>query len=235
MTAAEVRARLADAAILLDFDGSLAPIVERPEAARPLREAPDVLRGLRPRVRRLAIVTGRPAAFVEALLPGIEVVGLYGTEGAPDVDQAVREEVAGLAGGEPGATLEDKGTAVAVHVRGAADPEAAAAGLRGPLARIAAAAGLRLLEGKRVLELAAPGSDKGVVVRRLAEGAEAVAFAGDDLADLAAFDELGRQAGSGLAVCRIAVGGPETPEEVLVAADLVVDGPEGLLDLLASW
>ena len=83
------------------------------------------------------------------------------------MDPSVREAVAGLAAGEPGATVEDKGTAVAVHVRGAADPEAAAASLRGPLARIAAAAGLRLLEGKRVLELAASGSDKGDVVRPL--------------------------------------------------------------------
>jgi trehalose 6-phosphate phosphatase len=121
-----------------------------------------------------------------------------------------------------------------VHVRGAADPPAAAARLRGPLATIAAAAGLRFLEGKHVLELTPTGSDKGLVVRRLAEGAGAVAFAGDDLADLAAFEEVARQAGSGLATCTIAVGGLETPQEVLAAADLVVEGPEGLLDLLAS-
>jgi len=188
----EIRSRLRGATILLDFDGTLAPIVERPEDARPLPGTAAMLAGLRPRVRRLAIVTGRPAAFVEASLPGIEVAGLYGAQGAPPIDPTVRAAVAGLASGEPGARVEDKGAALAVHIRQSADPGAVAARLRRPLADVAASAGLRFLEGKRVLELAAGGSDKGEVVRRLARGADALLVAGDDLPDLAAFEEAGR-------------------------------------------
>lgn len=229
-----VRARLARASIVLDFDGTLAPIVARPEDARPLPDAAPVLADLRRRVQRLAVVTGRPAAFVRAHLPveGLEVVGLYGREGAPRVPDDVREEVAALAASEPGARMEDKGAAVAVHLRGAPEPDASARRLRVPLARIAGDAQLALLEGKRVLELAPPGGGKGEVVRRLCETAGAALFAGDDLADLEAFDALDDLASSGAEVCRVAVGDVEVPVDLVDRADLTVEGPWALLDLL---
>jgi trehalose 6-phosphate phosphatase len=230
----EVRAHLADAAVVLDFDGTLAPIVDRPEDARPLAGVPEALAALAPRVRRLTIVTGRPSRFVEELLPGIEVAGQYGNEGAPPIDASVRDEAARIATYVPGATLEDKGSAVAVHVRRSSQPEAAAAHLHGPLARLAAAAGLDLLEGKFVWELAPRGGDKGTVVRRVAEGARALLVAGDDVADVAAFAAARDMAGSGLAVCLVAVLGDGTPAELIGEADLTVDGPEGLLRLLVS-
>jgi trehalose 6-phosphate phosphatase len=150
------------------------------------------------------------------------------------VDEATHAAVAGLVADELGARLEDKRAALVVHVRETSDPAAAAARLRAPLARLAAAAGLDLLEGKMVLELAPAGAGKGAAVRALAEGAAAVLVAGDDAADLDAFAAARELAGSGLAVGLVAVGGPETPAEVVAAADEVVDGPEGLLDLLAS-
>ncbi len=116
---------------------------------------------------------------------------------------------ASVAESEPGAHVEDKGAAVAVHLRNVPDPDAATARLGSRLAAIAERAGLALLEGKRVLELAPPGRGKGAAVLRLAEGAQALLVAGDDLADLDAFDAADELAGSGLAVCRVVVGDPK--------------------------
>jgi trehalose 6-phosphate phosphatase len=230
-----IRDRLARAAVIVDYDGTLAPIVMRPEDAVPLPGAADVLAALAPRVRTLAIVTGRPEAFVRDRLPvdGLEVVGLYGLEGAPRVDDALRDAVVRAAGTE-GASVEDKGASLAVHLRRAPDPEGAEARLRPILASIAVDAGLVVRDGKRVLELSPPGEGKADAVRGLVEGADAVLIAGDDVADAEAFRALDDVAASGVWVVRVAVLGSEVPEELERAADLVAEGPEGLLDLLRT-
>lgn len=237
MSLEEVRRRLASAAVILDFDGSLSPIVDDPAEAMPLPGAAEVLSSLVPRVARLAVVTGRPSNFVRERLPvpGVDVVGLYGLEGAPPPDASTRRGVARAAASEPGAHVEDKGPALVVHLRRTADPDAAAARLRPRLTTIAVATGLVLLEGKHVLELAPPGGGKGAVVRSLLTGATAALVAGDDLADVDAFDAAREMAsGSDLVVCLVAVGGPETPLELLDRADVTVEGPPGLLRLLRS-
>ncbi len=231
-----VQARLGRAAVVLDFDGTLAPIVDRPGDARPLPETADVLAGLAGRAAIVAVVTGRPEAFVRRWLPdpAIEVVGLYGLEGAPPVDAEVRAAVAGLAEGEPGVHLEDKGPSIALHTRVAPDPSGAMARLRPPLAAVASGAGLQLLEGKLVLELAPPGGGKGQAVQNLcAQGSiEAVLYAGDDIADLDAFLVLGTLPLDPDGACRVAVLGSGAPEELVLTADVVVPGPEALLVLL---
>ena len=236
MSLEAVRDRLGSAAVLCDFDGVLAPIVPRPEDARLLPGFAEALAALAPRVRTLAVVTGRPSSFVRAQLrvDGLEVAGLYGLEGAPPVDEATRAAVAAAASREPGAHVEDKEAALAVHLREAPDPTAAVDRLRDVLAAIGARAGLVLREGKRVLELAPPGRGKGAAVLRLARGADALLVAGDDLADLDAFDAADEVAGSGVAVCRVVVGGAETPVELVARADVVVEGPPGFLVLLRS-
>jgi trehalose 6-phosphate phosphatase len=228
-----VRGALARAAVVLDFDGTLAPIVADPDAATPLPGAAEVLGALAPRVLRLAIVTGRPEAFVRDRLPvdGLEIVGLYGLEGAPPVPPAVRAAAASAAASEPGAHLEDKGSSIAVHVRRAVDPEGAEVRLRPVLSAIAQDAGLVIREGKRVLELSPPGAGKAAAMPALCAGADAALLAGDDLADAEAFAAA---AGLGVPLVRVAVLGPETPDELVAVTELMVDGPEGLLDLLHS-
>ena len=235
MTLEQIRARLGDAAILLDFDGTLAPIVEDPTAARPLPDTASVLSDLARRALVVAIVTGRPESFVREVLdaPAVEVIGLYGLGTSPPLDPTVAERAGELAASIQGAMLEDKGVSVAVHVRRTADPEASATALRQPLRALAEEHGLVMFEGKLVIELAPPGARKGGAVRGVLERVRprAALYAGDDAEDAAAFEAI---ADAGVPSCRVAVRTSGTPERLVEVADLDVVGPEGVLDLLRS-
>ena len=231
------RERIADAVVLVDFDGTLAPIVARPEDARPLPGVASVLASLALRARAVWIVTGRPSATVERLLErpdGVRIAGLYGFEDRPPVPDRVLAEVAEVAREVAGTQVEPKGASVAVHFRNAADPSEAGAVLRPRLEAVAEAHGMRVLGGKRVWELApGGGGGKGDAVARIVADAapSAVLYAGDDVADLEAFSALDGLAGSVL-VRKVAVLGDETPEALREAADVIVEGPAGLVELL---
>ncbi|MHB2024632.1 MAG: trehalose-phosphatase [Mycobacteriales bacterium] len=255
---AALRADPARALIALDFDGTLAPIVTRPADARPLPGALEVLTALAGRVLRLAVISGRPVREVVRLgglaaVAGIVVVGNYGLERYAEGRLAVAEPDPGIAAARPlvqrlvreapaGVHLEDKGPALVVHTRPAADPVTAWKALTEPLARIAAEHSLELLPGRLVLELRPPGTDKGRALGELvsATGCAAVCFAGDDVADLPAFRVVSQLRGSGgIAGLTVAASSEETPPELLRAADLAVAGPAGVITflraLLAGW
>ncbi|MFH8368704.1 trehalose-phosphatase [Streptomyces sp. NPDC018031] len=207
---------------------------------------------------RPAEVAVRYGGFAGA--PGLErlvVLGHYGAErwdaasGAVQAPAphpgvaAVRAELPGvLAGLDAGAGrdtaesayIEDKGDrAVAVHTRRAADPQAAFEALREPLGRLAQRHGLIVEPGRMVLELRPPGMDKGVALTDyLAEtGAGAVLYAGDDLGDLAAFAAVERARADGLPGLLVCSGSGEVTE-LADRADLVVDGPTGVVGLLTA-
>ena len=236
MSLEEVKPRLARAALLLDFDGTLSPIVVRPEEARPVAGAEEVLAGLVERAGSVTIVTGRRSGFIRSVLPvdGLDVIGQFGMEGSPPMPPEVLAEVNAAGAEEPGVRVVNKGASIAVHVRTAPDPDAATARISGPLVAIAERYGLDVLPGKRVLELARSGSSKGTVAAEVVARtrAEAALYAGDDLGDVLAFDALEVLAADGVAICRIAVVGEETPEELIAKADLTVAGPEELVALL---
>lgn len=244
-----LRAVLADSVVALDYDGTLAPIVDRPSEAVPAAGAVEVLRALAPRVRTLALVTGRPADVVVELgglseVPGLLVLGQYGAQrwdgtavtsppALPGVARA-RAALPALLGAE-GAELEDKGISLVVHTRRAPDPVAAQTRLVEPVQQVADAAGLELHPGRFVLELRPPGYDKGGALLSLCEPAPAgVLFAGDDLGDLpgfAAVEQLRRAGAIGVRVCS---GSDEGPAALREQADVVVDGPAGVVELLRS-
>ncbi|GCB48200.1 trehalose-phosphatase [Streptomyces sp. NL15-2K] len=251
-----ILARPANAVIALDFDGTLAPIVADPEQARAHPDAVPALAALAPKVAAVAVITGRPAGVAVrhggfAGVPGLEhlvVLGHYGAErwdavtgtvNAPAPHPgvaAVRAELPGVldgVGAWQGTWIEEKGRAVAVHTRRAADPQAAFEALRGPLTDLAARHGLIVEPGRLVLELRPPGMDKGVALHEYAReiSAESVLYAGDDLGDLPAFaavDKLRSDGTPGLLVCS----GSDEVTELRDRADLVVDGPEGVVRLL---
>jgi trehalose 6-phosphate phosphatase len=218
------------AAVLLDVDGTLAPIVERPELAEVPADTRAELRRLVIRYGLVACVSGRTGAATARLVgvDGVRYVGVHGLELAPAAE-AWREPLRPFAGsGWP--WLEDKGLTVAFHWREARDEAAARAELEA-VARRAEAAGLEARWGRKVLELRPPvEADKGTAVRTLLEGQglRRALYAGDDTTDLDAFRGL-----DGLEVAvRIAVASDEGPAGLAESADLVVASPGELLELL---
>jgi trehalose 6-phosphate phosphatase len=241
------------ALIALDFDGTLAPIVSDPGAARPHPAVLPALGRLAPVVGTLAIITGRPAATAVELggfdgIPGLIVIGHHGWErweagelSSPPPPPGVAEARARLPGvlassGAPDGTwVEDKNHALVVHTRRTADPTGAQQLLAGPLAALAEASGLDCWPGRLVIELRARGIDKGTALTALVAERDpgAVLFAGDDRSDLPAFTAVRamRAAGRyGVTVC--SASGEVTG--LSGEADLVVDGPEGVGALLVS-
>lgn len=244
-----LRADPARAVVALDYDGTLAPVVDRPSEAVPADGALAALHAVAGRVGTLALVTGRPADVVVELgalagVPGLTVLGQYGAQrwsagvltGAPAAAglDAARRSLPALAGPE-GAWVEDKGLSLVVHTRTAPDPDGALSRLAGPVGAVARDTGLELHPGRLVLELRPPGFDKGGALRTLVQpGTSAVLFAGDDVGDLAAFDEveqLRREGVPGVLVCS---GSDEGPAALRERADLVVDGPFGVVALLET-
>lgn len=240
------------AAVITDFDGTLSPIVEDPDAARPLPGVVDTLHELARRYRVVAVVSGRPVDFLRLHLgvDGTEagalvLSGLYGIErlasGRLLVDPAaegfrpVVEEVAARAGAAApaGVVVERKGLSVTLHVRTA---PAQARWASSWAADAAAASGLVVHAGRMSFELRPPVVvDKGTVVAGLVEGTEAACFLGDDLGDLPAFSALDEHAvRSGAVTVRVGVRSDEAPAELVRRADVVVDGPAGALDVLRS-
>jgi trehalose 6-phosphate phosphatase len=238
------------AGIFLDFDGTLAPIVAVPDEARPLPGVASTLGRLALRYRRVAVISGRPLAYLaEHLGEGsgpVELVGLYGLErqlgsGGPVVagSQASRWEAAvdavaaaAQAAAPAGLRVERKGVAVTLHFREAPELAGWTAGFA---AEQEATSGLIAHPGKQSWELRPPvPTDKGTVVEELASGLRAACFVGDDIGDLPAFAALARFRLAGVDTLSVAVGGAETPAEVLAAGDVVVAGPAGVLALLEA-
>ncbi len=234
----ELAAHAPRAGVFLDLDGTLAPIVARPELARILPEIQPVLSRLAKRLEVVAVVSGRPSSQVRDLVDGndVVVVGTHGLEGEPPMAAEVLAEIEVVAA-PVGAWVEPKGAAAAVHFRGLEDPEAAEAASADALAALAAARGLEILPGKRILELMPAGRPrKGGALERLARERtlRGILFAGDDVGDLDAFAALSRLRANGLWTCGVVARGRDTPPEVEAVADLVVDGPLGVAAMLAS-
>jgi trehalose 6-phosphate phosphatase len=188
--------------------------------------------------RVVGVITGRRSEEVAELLgvPGLRFEGLYGMQdAAPELLNSVAPLVASAASVVPEAWAEDKGVSIAVHYRQAADPAAARAMLLVALQPVATDNGLELVEGKMVIELVPPDRPmKGAAIERIVGEAalDAVLYAGDDVADLDGFERLDRLEQRGVSAVRVAVRGAETPEVLLERADVTVDGPVGLVELL---
>jgi trehalose 6-phosphate phosphatase len=229
--------------VFTDFDGTLSPIVARPEAAQPAPGAVEVLSALAARFGLVAIVSGRPVSFLQPLLPpGVRLSGLYGLE---EVAGGERREVPGVAAwrseveavarraeatGPAGMDVERKGPSLTLHFRRAPEAEDA---VRAWAAAEAATSGLEVRPAKASIELHPPvATDKGTVIEDLAAGLGAVCYLADDVGDLPGFDGLDRLAAAGVHTARVAVRGAETPAAVVDRADVVVDGPDGAVALL---
>ena len=247
----------AHAAILTDIDGTLAPIVGRPEQAAVPEAARRALAELSRRYAVVGAVSGRRApearelvgldqiAYsgnhgLELLLPGVD--GLQIDPSVQGRESAASEHLASLepaALRELGLRLEDKGPIQALHWRGAAD-ESAAEGRAREIAAGAGRAGLEIHWGRKVLELRpGGGGGKGAAVAALiagGSGVTAAAYAGDDRTDVDAFRRLREMRGRKrleTAVC-VGVASGEGPPEIRDEADVMVEGPETWVEILVG-
>jgi trehalose 6-phosphate phosphatase len=187
--------------LFLDYDGTLAPIVDDPASAYPHPDVPALLRRLAQR-HPVWVVTGRDLATLGRLLPvDVPALGLHGAEegvpGGPSRRAALEthapalERLKASVPDLPGVRVEDKGAAFAVHYRHAEDESAVLPELERWAAE--APADLEPIWGKKVVELRARGVNKGTAVARLsAEHPERTpVYLGDDVTDEDAFRALG--------------------------------------------
>ena len=242
---APLRRDPARAGIFSDFDGTLSPIVEDPELAEPLAGVPGLLAELARRYAVVAVVSGRPVAFLAARLPAsVLLAGLYGAEVQRDGELQIDPEaeqwrtVVSAAATRlravvpPGVLVEPKGLSVTCHYRTSPSLEPQVMALA---QEVAAATGLVVRRGRKSVELLPPiRTDKGTVIRKWAGPLRSACYLGDDLGDLAAFRALDQLAAEGISTTRIAVRSDEAPAELLQAADMIVDGPQGAAGLLRT-
>jgi trehalose 6-phosphate phosphatase len=257
-----VRDVLAGVVVGLDFDGTLSPVVDDPESARLHPGAPGALLELAEAVRAVAVITGRPArqaiamgdldALGNAMLDrGAElfVFGQYGNERWSATEQRIRSPrpPAGLATFErelpsvlrqadaADAFVEEKGLAVAVHTRRMDDPAAAFERLVEPITSLAARHHLAVEPGRNVIEVRSGNMHKGQALRTFVAEQEAtgVIFGGDDLGDVEAFEAVRALRADGLPGLVVCSASHEVPDLVELA-DVVVDGPAGIVELLGD-
>lgn len=237
--------------VALDFDGTLAPIIDNPEQAVADPDAVAALAELGTLVGTVAVITGRPARTAVTLggfadlegLRSMVVLGQYGVErwdAATGVFDLPPEPAAVTAAGEElpalleslglgAARIEHKGRALGIHTRELQHPTKSFRRLLEPVRDLAQRHGLTVEPGRHVLEIRAPGTDKGDALRQLVaeRGATQVVFAGDDLGDLPAFEAVATLREGGLTGLLVASASHE--EDALSSrADVVVEGPAGI-------
>lgn len=244
------------ALLVCDFDGTLAAIVEDPTTSRMQEESAAALARLGGEVAGIAIVTGRDVETVIDLgdlrnrqcLAALVVMGQYGDETwnaetdelvippAPlqvrrakgDIEDLLRREADNGRDVE-GVVIEDKGRAIGVHTRRAADPQGAIGWLGEALERIANRHDLTLEPGRNVIELRSSRTSKGDAVNNLLDSyAPSVAvMIGDDLGDVPAFEAMVAARKRGVTTACV-VSGSDEESSVEDHADIWCDGPDGV-------
>jgi trehalose 6-phosphate phosphatase len=242
-------------ALLFDVDGTLAPIVVDPEKAAVPETTRKLLEALERKYALVACISGRQALEARRIV-GIDSIAYIGNHGLellapgaaePVTDPALEplaEAVGTFTRGAYdaelealGIRLEDKDAIWSLHWRGAPDEGAVREALL-PVAAEAERRGLVPHWGRKILEIRPPvAADKGTAVAS-ALGGHAVAralYAGDDTTDLDAFRKLRALESEGRidALC-VGVRSAEGPEAIEREADLVVEGPDGVVELLEA-
>jgi trehalose 6-phosphate phosphatase len=243
-------------AILLDVDGVLAPIVQHPDDAHMPETTRRPLIEVAKRYGVVACVSGRRASDARRIvsLGSIAYLGSHGSEIlrpgaiAPELDRelqaytrrvqafartALTEQLQRLR-----VRLEDKEAIAAFHWRGVPDEEGAQAAIS-EIARQAEAAGFTAHWGRKVLEIRPPVRvDKGAGIVNLLRDADLAAalYAGDDVTDVDAFHGLSELVELGALghALRVGVRSDETPPALAEEADVLVDGTDGVRELLQA-
>lgn len=237
----------ASTALLLDIDGTLAPIVDDPEAAVVPESTLALVRRAVERMSLVAVVSGRSLEAARRLVPvpGIWLAASHGMviegpDGSIDVDAAAAAarphlETALTLARTVGWRHEDKQYSLTIHFRHTASPEQSARQMRAQMMTVLDPRQLEIRDARAALEIRPAGArSKGEAVARLLEGASGVTTAiavGDDRTDVDAFRALD---GAGVDAVRVAVGSDEMPDELRDAADVVLESQARVEGLLAS-
>ncbi|MHB0869000.1 MAG: trehalose-phosphatase [Chloroflexota bacterium] len=245
------------AALVTDVDGTISPIVSRPEEARVQPGIVPLLRRLAGPLDLVAAISGRSIAQLRPMIDveGMVYVGNHGLEwwdrGQATIAPEARPYLPALEATMmwlrerlelPGVLVEDKGATGSVHYRLSPDPAAARQTILQTVAQCPSARDLQVAEGRMVVNLRPPvPADKGTAVERLVRrwGLRGVLYLGDDLTDLDAFQALRslRQSGECDALL-VGVASPEAPPGLIEGADHLlssVDAVESFLRDLAEW
>jgi trehalose 6-phosphate phosphatase len=244
------------AGLVTDIDGTIAPIVARPEEAMVLPNARRALEGLRRRLELVAVVTGRSVTDARTLVDvdGITYIGNHGLElfadGVATIVAEAQPWIPRLAAVldqlserldpalKTGVLAENKGATASLHYRLSPDPDRTRQAVLEILASCAGTSGIRIEEGRRVINLLPPLMvSKGSAVTSLVKerALDAIVFLGDDITDAHAFRALDilRQSGR-VRTLGIGVVGPETAPIVKQLADATVPSVSAVADLLCA-
>ncbi|MCC6616884.1 MAG: trehalose-phosphatase [Anaerolineae bacterium] len=237
--------------LVTDVDGTISPIVSRPEAAQVTPRSRELLTALAARLALVGVISGRAAADVRERVGVAEMVyvGNHGMERwtddhvqvVPEV-QAYRPALVAVAEGirahlPPGAQIDDKGATYSIHYRNVADPARTKTEVTPLLLQLSAEHGIKLVQGRMIFELRPPLEiDKGTAFTALVRDyqLDAAIYLGDDTTDADALHACQRLRESGECYA-IGVGvlADETPAAVIESADVVAQGIEQVEDFLA--
>ena len=238
-------------ALLTDLDGTISPIVSRPQDAVVDSKTVAVLRRLSRALDVVGIVSGRSVSELRSMINAehLTYIGNHGLEWwedghaiiAPEVRtylplvaatiRSVREKL-----DLPGLLFEDKGVTGSIHYRLSPEPRETRDAILSALAECPTARSLRFSPGRKVVDILPPVmAGKGTAVERMVHThhLRGVLYLGDDSTDLNAFRELRALNASGC--CKsllLAVSSPEAPEELLAEADYRLDGVDSVLTFL---
>jgi trehalose 6-phosphate phosphatase len=246
--------RASSAGLFMDFDGTLSEIVPRPQDARPLSEIPGLLSELARRFAVVAIVSGRSAHELAGWFgPHVEIWGLHGAEraagGKVELAEVVRPFLGAIHSARDeaiasferlrmdGCIVEDKGAMLGLHFRDSPDPRRAEPEIARIAHDVADRYGLIVVPGRMVFEVRPPIelTKRDVVERRARElDLDAACFIGDDTVDLPAFDALDHLEAEGATCVRVAVRSAESPPALIERADVVIEGPRGVVGTLGD-
>ena len=249
--------RQTPSALLTDIDGTISPMARTPDEATVLPKAKEALERLREQIALVGVVTGRSASVGEALvgLPGLVYVGNHGMEwsegghlnhhaSAAVWSDAVRQSLIDITGQataqgiDQGLVVEDKGLSGSIHYRLAPDVDRAQAVLLAVAGSVADQFGLRVTQGRMVIEIRPPVRiSKGTALSDLVKerGIKGIVFLGDDVTDVDAFVavRLARES-DGVRGLRVGILSAETPQSVLDEIDVAVPNVATCADLLAA-
>lgn len=239
--------------LFFDLDGTLAPIVPRPGDVAVPREVVKLVRRLAQRYLAVVIVSGRQSTEARRIV-GLDELAYVGNHGyelmlpgrpvlmSPEAQSHIafiRDLVKFCRGldeiDEVGVSIEDKTATMSLHYRRAPDREAALSFIKQKIVPAARDMGLRVNEGRMVVEIKPPERvNKGVAVRQLIDRLEAkqALYAGDDTTDIDALKEMRRRRKKGQLMVGVGVVSGEMPSGLPRHADLLVSATGGVEDLL---